>query len=782
MPYVAVEDFRAGLDTRRIAATAPPGSLRKATNVHITRGGEIEKAKRFVAQYVLPAGTFFLIDVNDTLYVFGSAADPGVPSPVVYQRLQHPDGLAMTEVLAADVFETKIFALARFEDGIVYPFFDGQLVTDFTDGVVRAGMEDLDGVAAHLAALIDADGDLTAGSSGAVITITGQPGAPFEIAAAAVNGGGTDNQTATVATPTASVEEVAGVVPSGSVTITAGTPNVAATGTVTLAGSGGSVDNITVDGTEVLGDTVVWAGSLSTTASAVAAQINTYSSPTYTATADGAVVTISGSVAAGADMNLLPVVSSVTGGMTSTDANMAGGVTNAVTSIKVDGVEILGARISWETSHSATATALANQIDGYTSSPEYTGRTEGARLIIEPTTGEGSAANGRSVTIATVGDVSATTAALSGGVNPVAAVAQVSTVTLGGTFDPGDKFTVTIDDKAFGAGQVAGLELSPCVYVLKQKVYLGAGSVLLGSAVREPMKWNADDTGTVMIDMAAERSRIAAITGFGSYRQNLVVFGRRDAMLWFVDPDPAAYQLLQPLENLGAVSGDAIVPFTDSDLFFLSDAGIRSVRARDSSDAATVSDVGSPIDLNIIGAVQAVADPSTATAMIDPIDNRYLMALDDEVYVFSFFSSSKVSAWSVYEPGFPIERIVASQRRIYARSGNTIYLLGGEGDDTYAETAEVELPFLNMRTAATFKMLTGLDVIAEGEWHVYVGTDPNRPDVDELVAIIDGTTTGLSHIPLVGYAPLVKVRMVHEGTGAARIGSIFIHYQDGESG
>ena len=42
MPYILVEDFRNGLDTRRMNVTATPGSLVTLTNAHITRGGEIE--------------------------------------------------------------------------------------------------------------------------------------------------------------------------------------------------------------------------------------------------------------------------------------------------------------------------------------------------------------------------------------------------------------------------------------------------------------------------------------------------------------------------------------------------------------------------------------------------------------------------------------------------------------------------------------------------------------------------------------------------------------------
>ena len=47
MPYVLVEDFKGGIDTRRTVITSVPGTSVTLTNAHITRGGEIEKRRAF---------------------------------------------------------------------------------------------------------------------------------------------------------------------------------------------------------------------------------------------------------------------------------------------------------------------------------------------------------------------------------------------------------------------------------------------------------------------------------------------------------------------------------------------------------------------------------------------------------------------------------------------------------------------------------------------------------------------------------------------------------------
>ena len=72
---------------------------------------------------------------------------------------------------------------------------------------------------------------------------------------------------------------------------------VSATGTVTLTGgAAGSVDSITVDGVNVMFGVVPFNTDLATTAADVATNINTaVTLPEYTATANGAVITITSS-------------------------------------------------------------------------------------------------------------------------------------------------------------------------------------------------------------------------------------------------------------------------------------------------------------------------------------------------------------------------------------------------------------------------------------------------------------------------------------------------------
>ncbi|MFM7010385.1 MAG: hypothetical protein ACKO0Z_13825 [Betaproteobacteria bacterium] len=115
--------------------------------------------------------------------------------------------------------------------------------------------------------------------------------------------------------------------------ITDRTPTgVGATGTVTLTGGGsGSVDSITVNGVTITSGAVSFATDLPTTATAVAANINAYTStPNYTAAAVGAVITITASTVGQASNGFVVVANTTT--ITSTAVNLSGGLDALVAS------------------------------------------------------------------------------------------------------------------------------------------------------------------------------------------------------------------------------------------------------------------------------------------------------------------------------------------------------------------------------------------------------------------------------------------------------------------
>ena len=141
------------------------------------------------------------------------------------------------------------------------------------------------------------------------------------------------------------------------------TAETLATGTVTLnTGAAGSVDTITVNSVSILPAAVPFKTSLTQTAADVATAINNgLSTPEYTATSSGAVVTISAVRGTGAGPNGFVVASTCTT-ITKTDANMAGGVT-AVNGLDFGSAS--GGVISKSASQTWTGVAAASGTAGW---------------------------------------------------------------------------------------------------------------------------------------------------------------------------------------------------------------------------------------------------------------------------------------------------------------------------------------------------------------------------------------------------------------------------------
>ena len=165
MPTFGVNNFSKGLDTKRHIISSEAGELQDLVNAHVNRGGEIEKRRAFVKLIhpdwpyspTLPPNTFGLEITGSGVFVFGSNEKPqwSWPDGVEYQRLQHPDGFAMTGVRWSSVYGAKPFVLAEFSNGDVIPYYNGVAVGSFVNGIVRQYMGSTAGVADHFKTLFD---------------------------------------------------------------------------------------------------------------------------------------------------------------------------------------------------------------------------------------------------------------------------------------------------------------------------------------------------------------------------------------------------------------------------------------------------------------------------------------------------------------------------------------------------------------------------------------------------------------------------------------------------
>jgi hypothetical protein len=286
-----------------------------------------------------------------------------------------------------------------------------------------------------------------------------------------------------------------------------------------------------------------------------------------------------------------------------------------------------------------------------------------------------------------------------------------------------------------------------------KKLFAGAGTHLFFSKVLDGTDWSDTANGAGVIDMAFEIGQNASVRALAPYEDLLAVFFQRAVMTWSVDPDPAATAPVQTLKGVGTFSSQTVVPYKGGDVIFYDPTGIRSLRARDSSKSAYTADIGSAIDVLTQAAYAAtpVDRREMASAVIEPETGRIWIAIEDTIFVLSQYDVTKVTAWTVYKPGFVVDYMTVFDGRVYLRSGEEFYVYGSEsGPYQYSDDvhAEAWLPYLDANQPAQVKHVLGVDVACRGAWEVRIGYDPENLAATDLLARVAGTTFGHARIPV----------------------------------
>lgn len=432
-------------------------------------------------------------------------------------------------------------------------------------------------------------------------------------------------------------------------------------------------------------------------------------------------------------------------------AGSSGG-SGAVTNIKVGGVSIIDSTVSWTTSHAETAEAIAVEINNTLTSPEYTAVAFGDKVIVAALQA-GTAANDLPLVVTESGDLVATpdSTTFSGGVD--------------GTFSPG-----------------------PFVKTIGAKMNALSGSNWHFSGINLPTGWTTENVGAGFVDLSTFESGSEELIAIGRYQDRVAIFSADNIQLWYVDPDPALNQQTQVLNNTGTLSPRSVTQFGDSDLFYLHESGLRSLRARDSSNAASTTDIGNPVDTLIVAELDALplSDRNRIFGLIEPREGRYWITIKSKIFVFSFFSEAKVSAWSIYETvdsegnTFEVDEALVFNRRVYLRSGDTIYVYGGLGDGalTYDATEAVaQIPYLDADDPTRQKSITGVDLAAQGTWQVYAAMVPNNPEAQDKIGVVASSTFNENRIPAQGSSTHFSLIFKSQNDGYARLGSCVIHYE-----
>lgn len=334
--------------------------------------------------------------------------------------------------------------------------------------------------------------------------------------------------------------------------------------------------------------------------------------------------------------------------------------------------------------------------------------------------------------------------------------------------------------------------------IMGQKAYLVQDSILYASGVAEPTKFGLEElTGTALFDVSHYGPRAFNLTALSAYQNRMVTFSDHAAVVWDLDPDPDLTAPVQFIDNFGCRANRSVVSYGEADTFVLSSTGVRSVRARDSSNIATINDIGSPINRTLTRAMEAAyIEVPNAIGVYEPTDGRYWLSLFDTLYVLSYFPSSRVTAWSTYalQGRTVVDMFQHDSTVLMLMSDGILYSYGAlrirgkrptgpytkvpypanEYDDT---VVEVELPFIDAERPATRKNWGSLDVALEGLWDVYAGFDINSP-AEDLLARLKRSTYDEPGLAVDGSSPQLRLRLQSRGDQYARLSNLALHYQE----
>ena len=330
------------------------------------------------------------------------------------------------------------------------------------------------------------------------------------------------------------------------------------------------------------------------------------------------------------------------------------------------------------------------------------------------------------------------------------------------------------------------------VRTFRGKVYTTIQGLLYFSDTQKPERWTTTytspegkkiDTFAGFESLSAQTGGTENLTALAPYQNFLAIFARRATQIWQVVPgDPVDNQPQQILENIGTYAPRSAMSFGELDVFFLSDSGIRSLRARDASNSAVVFDVGTSIDPIVVKHVQDVGEAVAlkACGVIEPRDGRYMLAIGDKIFVYSFFPASQISAWTTYEPGFSVSDFAVSGNSLFCRAGDTVFAYGGESGNEYDDTlCEVELSWLDGEKPAHRKSFKGIDISCNGTWRVDYSTDPNTFDYSHAGSVI-GQNFSLPHFRLSSNGTHIGLKFSSSDVGAVGISSVCAHFEFAE--
>lgn len=343
--------------------------------------------------------------------------------------------------------------------------------------------------------------------------------------------------------------------------------------------------------------------------------------------------------------------------------------------------------------------------------------------------------------------------------------------------------------QSYYAGQPLGIEAAGFDNrVFESKMYTVDGSILRFSDIADPSSWDSTavpNLGAGFIDVSQVDAFGTKIYGLERYYQQLAIFGLSTIQIWSVDADPKLNSIVQTIGNTGLYSRRGHTPFINGDIIYLSQTGIRSLRARDASNFAETNDIGSPIDTYVRKIMRSMAldeiDRYVCMA-VEPKNGALYVAFKNRILVLSFFPTAKVNAWSEFTVPFDIDYMCANDRGLALRSGDDVYLYGGGYNDNIYDDCEaiIRTPFIDAKSPASKKLFVGIDAAVEGEWDIRYNVNPAVPNAWSPTARITEATYPKDILAMSAFGSHIQFELRSKSASRATINSLVCHFEGKE--
>lgn len=206
------------------------------------------------------------------------------------------------------------------------------------------------------------------------------------------------------------------------------------------------------------------------------------------------------------------------------------------------------------------------------------------------------------------------------------------------------------------------------------------------------------------------------ITALAAHNGNLIIFGKRQILIYTGATTPSTMTLSDTILNVGCVARDS-VQNTGEDIVFLSDSGVRSLSRTIQEKSAPLSTLSKNVNDDILGYVGTVTAVDVKS-VYSPADSFYVLAFRSSGLCYCFDTrvslpdrSARITLWTGISPR---SLLYTSNRQILIGKAGYVGLYSGYTDNGSIYRFSYYTPWLSFTQTSRLNILKRINLILQG--------------------------------------------------------------------